>query len=519
MFLYGSEFIFGKNHIGGLIESVLNVRSGAGNKNEPELSVMNRPASHILLVGGDVQWANNLSSTLAAEGVALDLARNAEEALQWFHQHPVDLALVDLESPEGPELLRQLKEHPQADTTLLIALTGADDTAARLRAFELGALDCINKKTETALLRARLLAALKLKRRLEVLSQNNQELVEARRAAESSVRAKSDFLAAMSHEIRTPMNGVIAMVGLLMETPLTTDQRGYLETIQTSGESLLTIINDILDFSKIEAGKMELETRQFDLRANIEESLDLLASKAGENNLDLVYQADSGIPAVIEGDPLRLRQVLVNLLSNAVKFTEMGEIFVQAELLSTRAADTPGRSVLHLHFSVRDTGIGIRPEKLARLFEPFMQAEKSTARHYGGTGLGLAISKRLVEMMGGKMWAESAHGEGSTFHFTANFQTETSQNSAVPPALAGRQSKLADLRILIVDDNATVRRVLAEQTTQWGMNPRAAENASQAFDWVRAGEQFDLAVVDLQMPGMDGLDLATEIRKLPGVWQ
>jgi len=262
---------------------------------------------------------------------------------------------------------------------------------------------------------------------------------------------------------------------------------------------------------------MELDSRQFDLRTHIEETLDLLAAKACEKNLDLVYQADSGIPAVIVGDPLRLRQVLVNLLSNAIKFTESGEIFVQAELLSTRAADAPGRSVLHLHFSVRDTGIGIRPEILARLFEPFMQAEKSTARHYGGTGLGLAISKRIVEIMGGKMWAESAHGAGSTFHFTANFQAETSQKNAVPPALAGRQSKLADLRILIVDDNGTVRRVLTEQATQWGMNPRPAESAAQAFEWLRAGEQFDLAVVDLQMPGMDGLDLATEIRRMPGV--
>ena len=210
-----------------------------------------------------------------------------------------------------------------------------------------------------------------------------------------------------------------------METPLTPDQRGYLETIQTSGESLLTIINDILDFSKIEAGKMELDSRPFDLRTRIEETLDLLSAKAAEKNLDLVYQVDNGIPATIEGDSLRLRQVLVNLLSNAIKFTEKGEVFVQAELLSTQAADAPDRSLLHLHFSVRDTGIGIKPEKLARLFKPFMQAEKSTARHYGGTGLGLAISKRLVEMMGGKMWAESAPGEGSTFHFTANFQAET----------------------------------------------------------------------------------------------
>ena len=477
---------------------------------------MKNPAKNILLVGGNPGWLGTLASALAEDGISLDSARTAEEAFQLIHQHPVELALVDMESPEGPELLHRLKEHPPAIITLVIALTGADNTAAKLKAFELGALDCINKQTEPALLRARLLAALEMKRRQDDLANRNRELTEARRAAESSVRAKSDFLAAMSHEIRTPMNGVIAMVSLLMETPLTSDQRGYLETIQTSGESLLTIINDILDFSKIEAGKMELDTRSFDLRAHIEESLDLLAAKAGENNLDLVYQADIGIPKTLEGDPLRLRQVLVNLLSNAVKFTEQGEIFVQAELLSTRAADTPGHSLLHLHFSVRDTGIGIKAEKLAFLFEPFMQAEKSTARHYGGTGLGLAISKRLVEMMGGKMWAESVPGEGSTFHFTANFLTESSRKNASQPALAGRQSKLADLRILIVDDNATVRRVLAEQAAQWGMNPRTTGNAAQALEWLCGGEQFDLAVVDLQLPGTDGLDLALETRKLPG---
>jgi signal transduction histidine kinase/DNA-binding LytR/AlgR family response regulator len=477
---------------------------------------MKQRAHTILLVGGDAQWSGKLSAVLAADGLASVVARQAGEALQWLHRQPAELVLLDLDSPPGPELLNQLQEHPPAGVTPLLAFTGADDPAVKLRAFELGALDCIPKQTEPAVLRARLLAALKMRRQQEELVENNQELIEARRLAESSVRAKADFLAAMSHEIRTPMHGVIAMVGLLLETPLTSEQRSYLDTIQTSGESLLTIINDILDFSKIEAGKMELDTRPFDLRTRIEETLDLLSTKAAEKNLDLACQVDARIPAELEGDSLRLRQVLVNLLSNAVKFTEKGEVLVQAELLSTDAPDASGRSTLHLHFSIRDTGIGIKPERLARLFKPFAQAEKSTARHYGGTGLGLAISKRLVEMMGGKMWAESLPGQGSTFHFTANVKADARHQAAGAHALAGRQPKLAGLRMLIVDDNATVRRVLAEQATQWGLNPRAAEGAAQALDWLRAGESFDLAVVDAQMPGMDGFNLAAEIHKLPG---
>jgi signal transduction histidine kinase/DNA-binding LytR/AlgR family response regulator len=475
-----------------------------------------QPASRILLVSDDAQWTETLSSLLAADGFAPARMRDAGEALRWLRQEPAELVLLDLDSPPGPELLRRLQDQPPAGLTLLVAFTGAEGPAARLRGFELGAVDCIVKQTDPAVLRARLRAALKMRQRQDELVRSNLGLLEARRIAEASVRAKADFLAAMSHEIRTPMNGVIAMVGLLMETPLTSEQRSYLETIQTSGESLLTIINDILDFSKIEAGKMELDLRPFDVRARLEETLDLLSTKAAEKNLDLAYQTDPGIPATLEGDSLRLRQVLVNLLSNAIKFTEKGEVFVHAELLSTQPADAPGRSVLHLHFSVRDTGIGIKPERLARLFKPFTQAEASTARHYGGTGLGLAISKRFVELMGGKMWAESAPGGGSTFHFTAKFQTETSSTGAGKPALAGRQPELAEMRVLIVDDNATVRRVLAEQSAQWGMKPRAAENATQALNWLRAGEAFNVAVVDLKMPGMDGLALAMELHRLPG---
>ena len=259
---------------------------------------------------------------------------------------------------------------------------------------------------------------------------------------------------------------------------------------------------------------MELDTRPFDLRACLENSLDLLCARAFEKNLDFAHQIDDSIPATIEGDSLRLRQVLANLLSNAIKFTERGDILVQVKLLSTKLEEAQNRSLLCLQFSVRDTGIGIRSDWLERLFKPFAQAEVSTARRYGGTGLGLAISKRLVELMGGKMWAESVPGEGSTFHFTINVHAEP---QPAPFALAKPQPRLVDLRLLIVDDNATVRHVLAEQVTKWGMIPSNAESPQQALDWLRKGERYDLAVLDMQMPHMDGIALAAEIHKLPGV--
>ncbi len=380
----------------------------------------------------------------------------------------------------------------------------------QLRAFELGAHDCLALPSEPEVCRARLLAALQIKSRYDHLLRHNGELMKARTAAEAAARAKSDFLSAMSHEIRTPMNGVIAMASLLMETPLNAEQRSYLETIHASSEALLNIINEILDFSKIESGKMELDSRPFDLRSCVEGTFDPLSAKAVEKSFDLVCLLDDNIPAVVKGDSLRLRQVLANLLSNAIKFTEQGDISIRIKILSTRPHREDEAYPLQLHFSVQDTGIGVRPDRLARLFKPFVQAEISTARHYGGTGLGLAISKRLVELMGGKMWAESVPGKGSTFHFSANFLAEPQSPRAI------HSPKLTGLRGLIVENNAASRQMLIEHVTKWGMKAVSAETAAQAVELlIQQGEHFDIVILDLQLAGLDGIALATEIRKLP----
>jgi signal transduction histidine kinase/HPt (histidine-containing phosphotransfer) domain-containing protein len=473
---------------------------------------MSQRSSQVLLFGNDPTTLDALSEVLRDDHIALRFTRTTEQALQFIHDRPADLVLVDLESADadGSELLRQFKEHPPRPHALIVALVAVNDTAAKLRAFEFGVLDCLDKPLQPEVCRARLLAALQAKKQHDELLRHNRELMKARTAAEASARAKGDFLAAMSHEIRTPMNGVIAMVSLLLETPLNIEQRSYLDTIHTSSESLLNIINDILDFSKIESGKMELDLRPFDLGVCVEETLDLLSAKAVEKNLDLVYQMDDGIPAIVKGDSLRLRQVLANLFSNAIKFTAHGDVSVRIKMLSAPPSDEKETCPLLLHFSVHDTGIGITPDKLSRLFKPFVQADVSTARHYGGTGLGLAISKKLVELMGGKMWAESVPGKGSTFHFTANFQAEPQATRET------RRAKLADLRVLIVEDNASSRRTLADQTLKWGMVPETVETSQQALELIRHGTPFDMAILDLHLPGMDGIALASEIRKLPG---
>ena len=341
------------------------------------------------------------------------------------------------------------------------------------------------------------------------ITERRQQSEELRRAMEAATRAdqaKGQFLAMMSHEIRTPMNGVIGMTSLLADSPLNRDQRDYVETIRQSGDALLTIINEILDFSKIESGKLELEQESFELRDCLESALDLLAPKSAEKHLDLLYEIDERVPHVVRSDPARLRQILVNLISNAVKFTLRGEV-----VLGVRSAARPDGRV-ELRFTVRDTGIGIAPEAMPRLFQSFSQLEASTARRFGGTGLGLAISKRLAELLGGSMWVESVLGQGSTFHFTIVTDEVTERPRPVP--VDGARGVLAGLRVLIVDDNATSRRILGALVTRWGMAPQGAESGTEAQALLESGKQFDVAIVDMQMPVMDGAALARAISRL-----
>jgi len=495
----------------------------------------------VLLVDDQAMVNEAVRRALANQpDITLHYCGDAREAVSMANQVQPTVILQDLIMPgiDGLTLLSRYRANEPTRDTPIIVLSTTDDPKVKGQAFALGANDYLVKLPDKIELVARIRYLSKaflnqaqrdaayraLRESQQQLIDSNAALISLNQKLEEATLAKSQFLANMSHEIRTPMNGVIAMIELLLNTDLTHEQREFVEDTRSSAEALLTIVNDILDFSKIESGKLELERRPFELHTCVEEVLDLLAPEAARKNIDLAGRADEAIPKILVSDMTRLRQILVNLVGNAVKFTSQGEVVVEVTPAARRArapkqAEKADTDFLQnpeewlIHFSVRDTGIGIPLNRQNLLFKSFQQVDAATTRHYGGTGLGLAISKRLAELLGGSIWVESDLGKGAAFHFTI---AANASPATAPPQWQLAQPQLAGKRLLVVEDNLTNQEIIAFRARQWGLEVVQAHTAAEASEMLRRQPAFDAIMLDAQLPDGGGLDLTKELDERPG---